>query len=159
VNAKISTTYATSTSRSTISSSSYKQAQYATATVVAPAVDVKGVKVLTVEDVEEVAQMLHNLLQDSLITCEEDCCIEESNKIDFTDISLNIIKLITADYSIGVEEKQQLMSKLAATQLDLSNLKKQMIMSNHKEAEGLHEKRLNNFKSRSYNNPYIEEKQ
>lgn len=128
----------------------YAQA-YGTVTI--PVIDTKPeleVKTLTLENAEEVAELLHNLLQDALITCEEECCSNENIKVDFTAVSRSIIKAIIDEYSIGTEEKAGLLKKISNYQVELSQLRKQILMDNHKHVEGLHDKKLNDFKSRNY---------
>lgn len=149
---KTTGTYANSkvTYTTTKNENMYKQA-YGTVTI--PVIDTKPeleVKTLTLENAEEVAELLHNILQDALVICEEDCCSSENTKIDFTAVSRSIIKAIIDEYSIGIEEKAGLLKKISNYQVELSQLRKQVLMDNHKHVEGLHDKKLNDFKSRNY---------
>lgn len=122
-------------------------------TVTIPVLDTKPdpeTKTLTLENADEVAELLHNILQDSLVICEEECCSNENTKIDFTAVSRSIIKAIIDEYSIGTEEKTRLHKKISEYQVELSQLRKQILTSNHNHVEGLHDKKLNDFKSRTY---------
>lgn len=49
------------------------------------------------EQVEEMADLLDNILQDALVICEEECCEEQATKLDVNAISRSIVKIITQD--------------------------------------------------------------
>jgi len=49
------------------------------------------------EQIEEMAALLDNILQDALVICEEDCCEDQATKIDVNAISRSIVKTITQD--------------------------------------------------------------
>jgi hypothetical protein len=154
MNTKTTGTFSNS-SKGKVTYTSATENMYAQAygTVTIPVLDTKPepeTKTLTSENVEEVAELLHNILQDALVICEEDCCSNENTKIDFTAVSRSIIKSIIDEYSIGTEEKTGLLKKISNYQVELSQLRKQILTDNHKHVEGLHDKKLNEFKSRNY---------
>ena len=70
---------------------------------------------LSEEQLDEMSGLLDNILQDALVTCEEECCAEQADKIDINAISRKIVKMLTEDLLLpkfDVLEYQKQINKL-----------------------------------------------
>jgi hypothetical protein len=107
-------------------------------------------KVLSHEDIEEAGELLHNILQDALVMCEEECCAEEASVVDFVALGQALVASLINEYAISPDEKKKLQEQLAVARAEIVSLQRELGAIVQRDADKNHEKRLNSFKSRKY---------
>lgn len=107
-------------------------------------------KELTEDDIAPAGELLHNILQDAMITCEEECCQDALSKLDFTELGQTLVRTLIGEYLITSAAKEDLENELRETKKLVARLGKELKEIASNEVQEQHDKRLANFKSRKY---------
>jgi hypothetical protein len=77
---------------------------------------------LTMEDIDEAAMCIENILQDMVENYED-----SSSKSDLTDAAKSIVKLLMKNYVLGNYARKEYEDKIASLQQQLATIKDQLI--------------------------------
>jgi len=107
-------------------------------------------KEFTQDDIAPAGELLHNILQDAMITCEEDCCQDFFSKIDFTELGQALVRTIIGEYLISNSDKEILEKEIRENKKLIARLDKALKELTSEGAQAQHDKKLADFKSRKY---------